>query len=101
MYGWARAGWKRKAGALENLELWQQLYESAKRHEIEWKWVRGHAGHPQNEYANHLATRAAKEQTHSNGLVESAFAEWLAQQREKYDKYLMFDETAAVERASE
>jgi ribonuclease HI len=101
MFGWARAGWKRKAGALENLELWQQLHECAGRHEIEWKWVRGHAGHPQNEYANHLATRAAKEQTHSNGLVPSGFGEWLAQQREKYDKYLMFDETAAVERASE
>src|SRR5688572_10891288 len=101
MHGWARAGWKRKAGALENLELWQQLYDAAKRHRIEWKWVRGHAGHPQNEYANHLATRAAKEQTESSGLVESGFSEWLAQQREKYDKFLMFDETAAAESATE
>lgn len=97
MYGWARAGWKRKAGALENVELWQQLYETARRHDINWKWVRGHAGHPQNEYANFLATRAAKEQTSSNGLIDSGFGEWLAQQREKYDRYLMFDETAAVE----
>ena len=63
--------------------------------------MRGHAGHPQNEYANHLATRAAKEQTSSNGLVDSGFGEWLAQQREKYDKYLMFDETAAVEPATD
>jgi ribonuclease HI len=97
MHGWALAGWKRKAGALENLELWQQLYEAVKTHDIEWQWVRGHAGHPQNEYANFLATRAAKEQTSSNGLVDSGFAAWLAEQREKYDRYLMFDETAAVE----
>ena len=97
MFGWARAGWKRKTGELENAALWQQLYEAARRHEMEWKWVRGHAGHPQNEYANYLATRAAKEQTSSNGLIDSGFSEWLAQQREKYDKYLMFDETAAVE----
>ena len=101
MHGWARAGWKRKTGTLENLELWQQLYEAARRHQIEWKWVRGHAGHPQNEYANFLATRAAKEQTSSNGLLESGFSDWLAQQREKYDKYLMFDETAAVEQPAD
>ena len=97
MHGWARAGWKRKAGALENVELWQQLHEAAQRHTIEWKWVRGHAGHPQNEYANHLATRAAKEQDSSNGLIESGFQAWLMQQREKYDRYLMFDESAAFE----
>ncbi|HEY8507331.1 MAG TPA: ribonuclease H [Steroidobacteraceae bacterium] len=101
MEGWARAGWKRKSGALENLELWQQLYDVAKRHDIEWKWVRGHAGHPQNEYANFLAMRAAKEQTHSGGLVESGFSQWLAEQREKYDKYLMFDETAPIEAPTE
>ena len=97
MFGWARAGWKRKTGELENVELWKRLYEVAKRHDIEWKWVRGHAGHPQNEYANYLATRAAKEQDSSNGLVESGFREWLAQQREKYDRYLTFDETAIKE----
>jgi ribonuclease HI len=42
--------------------------------------VRGHAGHAQNEYANHLATRAAAQQDQSGGLVPSRFEEWLAQQ---------------------
>ena len=95
--GWARAGWKRKTGALENAELWQQLQEAQRRHTVEWQWIKGHAGHPQNEYANHLATRAAKEQDQSHGLVESQFEAWLDQQREKYDRYLTFDHTAARE----
>lgn len=94
--GWERNGWKRKTGTLENAELWQELVRAAARHDVEWKWIKGHAGHPQNEYANFLATRAAKEQTSSGGLVESHFGEWLDQQREKYDRYLMFDETAHV-----
>ena len=97
VHGWARAGWKRKTGALENAELWQELARVARRHEVEWKWIKGHAGHPQNEYANFLATRAAKEQTSSSGLVESGFVAWLDQQREKYDKYLDYDHTAMRE----
>lgn len=94
--GWERNGWKRKTGTLENVELWQGLARAAARHDVEWKWVKGHAGHPQNEYANHLATRAAKEQTSSGGLVESQFVAWLNQQREKYDRYLDFDHTEAT-----
>ena len=95
--GWERAGWKRKSGALENAELWQELVRAARRHDVEWNWIKGHAGHPQNEYANHLATRAAKKQDASKGLVASGFVEWLDQQREKYDRYLDFDHTAAAE----
>jgi ribonuclease HI len=45
--------------------------------------VRGHAGHPQNEYANFLATRAAAEQTRSDGLVPSGFEAWVTAQRAK------------------
>lgn len=97
MFGWARAGWKRKTGTLENVELWKTLDEVVRRHDIEWKWVKGHAQHPQNEYANFLATRAAKEQTESGGLIESGFVAWLDQQREKYDRYLQFDHTSAKE----
>lgn len=97
IHGWARAGWKRKTGTLENVGLWQELNEVMRRHDVEWKWVKGHASHPQNEYANHLATRAAKEQDNSNGLVDSQFEAWLDQQRERYDRYLMFDHTAARE----
>jgi ribonuclease HI len=80
--GWIRRGWRRKSGALENVDLWQQADALAQPHEIDWQWVRGHAGHPQNEYANHLAMRAARDQTSSSGLVPSGFDEWLAQGRE-------------------
>ena len=45
---------------------------------MQWKWVRGHAGHPQNEYANYMALRAAAEQSSSNGLQRSGFDEWMA-----------------------
>ncbi len=92
VHAWKRAGWKRKTGPLENAELWQELDEAAQRHEVTWAWVRGHAGHPQNEYANHLATRAARQQDQSNGLVDSKFTEWLDEQREKYERYMDFIE---------
>jgi ribonuclease HI len=48
-----------------------------------WLWVKGHAGHPQNEYANHLATRAAATQDASNGLVPSQFDTWMQEQPPK------------------
>ena len=80
---WARRGWKRKTGAIENLALWQAAVDSVGPHEVDWRWVRGHHGHPQNEYANHLATQAAAQQTASDGLVASAFDAWLASQRER------------------
>ena len=87
VHGWAKLGWKRKTGAIENLELWQAALDAANGHEYQWKWVRGHRGHPQNEYANHLATFAAAKQTVSDGLVESGFDTWLASQRERGAKH--------------
>ena len=90
--GWVRRGWKRKAGKVENADLWKALLPVARRHEIDWRWVRGHAGHPQNEYADHLAVRAANEQDRSRGFVESGFTEWLEEQREKREKYFDFFE---------
>jgi ribonuclease HI len=101
VHGWKKAGWKRKTGALENAELWQALERAAQRHEVTWQWVRGHAGHPQNEYANYLATRAAKKQDASNGFVESQFVKWLEGQREKYDKYMDFNEWAPPTQVTE
>jgi ribonuclease HI len=94
---WKKQGWKRKTGAIENLELWQQLVEEAPRHQVNWEWVRGHAGHPKNEYANHLATRAAKQLDASNGLVSSGFLEWLSEQREKRGRYLDYRESLPPE----
>ena len=58
-----------------------------------WRWVRGHAGHAKNEYANHLATTAAAEQHQSGGFVPSRFEEWLAAERVK-GKYLDYDPDA-------
>lgn len=94
VHAWKRAGWKRKTGALENAELWQELTEEAARHTVNWSWVRGHAGHPQNEYANHLATRAARMQDASDGFVPSAFEQWLGTEREKKQRYMEYNEWA-------
>jgi ribonuclease HI len=81
--GWMARGWKRKDGAVENVELWQAAVESIALHDTQWCWVKGHAGHPQNEYANHLATRAAAVQDASDGLVPSQFDVWFAAQGPK------------------
>jgi ribonuclease HI len=81
VYGWASRGWRRKEGPIENLELWRELVDAAAPHRVQWQWVRGHAGHPQNEYANDLAVRAAREQTSSDGARPSGFDEWLEAQR--------------------
>lgn len=94
VHGWRARGWKRKSGPIENLELWQQLCEAAATHRVTWRWVKGHAGHPQNEYANHLATRAARELSASGGLVESGFGKWLEEEREKRGRYCEFLEHA-------
>ena len=76
-------GWKRKAGAIENLELWKALHASLTRHDVQLVWVRGHAGHLKNEFANILAIRAAQEQVTSDGVVPATFDEWLASERTK------------------
>jgi len=54
--GWKRKNWKASTGKpVKNQDLWQSLDAEAGRHEIEWHWVRGHAGHPENEEADRLA----------------------------------------------
>lgn len=83
VHGWMARGWRRKLGAIENLELWKQLVEANEPHLVQWQWVKGHAGHPQNEYANDLAVTAAREQTSSEGARASEFDVWLASQRTK------------------
>jgi len=81
--GWIARGWRRKGGPILNLELWREAVDAVNAHDCEWRWVRGHVGHPQNEYANHLATRAAAEQTDSGGLRASEFESWLSEQQSK------------------
>jgi len=78
---WEARGWRRKAGPIENLELWQKLVQAAAAHTVTWRWVRGHGGHAKNEYANARAVQAAEYQQRSNGLVPSNFDAWLAQER--------------------
>lgn len=92
--GWKKRGWKRRAGPIENLELWKSLDQAASRHEIEWRWVKGHAGDARNEYVNDLAVQAAREQTRSNGLIPSSFEEWLERERDAHGRYLDFLESA-------
>lgn len=56
IHGWRRNGWKTAAKKpVKNAELWQRLDAAQKRHDITWHWVKGHAGHPENERADELA----------------------------------------------
>jgi ribonuclease HI len=61
IHGWKRNGWRTAdKKPVKNAELWQALVAAAERHQIEWKWVKGHAGHPDNERADKLASDAAE-----------------------------------------
>ena len=58
--GWQKNGWKTAdKKPVKNADLWQQLLDAARPHRIEWVWVKGHAGHPDNERADQLASDAA------------------------------------------
>lgn len=81
--GWRARGWRRKGGKIENLALWQELVTITAEFTIEWRWVRGHSGHPKNEYADDLAVRAANEQLSSGGFVESGLDAWLAHKQSR------------------
>ncbi len=56
IHGWKRNGWRTAdKKPVKNAELWQRLDELRARHDVEWHWVKGHAGHPENERADELA----------------------------------------------
>ena len=97
VFNWERRGWKRKGGAVENLELWQELRRVTRHREVAWQWLRGHAGHVKNEYADHLAVRAASDQILSGGLATSELGSWLAQQQSK-GKFSGYDPDHDLER---
>ena len=63
---WQRNGWRTKGGKgkVLNQDLWQELIHLAKTHQVQWHWVKAHAGHPENERADELAVEARK------GLVQ-------------------------------
>ena len=63
LQGWKQRGWKTAGKTpVQNIELWQRLEQAVDRHErVDWKWVRGHSGHAENERADQLANRAIDE----------------------------------------
>ncbi|MDX9996001.1 MAG: ribonuclease HI [Rhodocyclaceae bacterium] len=62
IHGWKRRGWKTAdRQPVKNADLWQALDAAAAGHEIEWLWVRGHAGHVENERVDALARKAIEE----------------------------------------
>ena len=61
IHGWKRNGWKTASKKpVKNVELWQRLDEANRRHRVTWQWVKGHAGHPENERADELARAGMK-----------------------------------------
>ena len=61
IHGWKRNGWRtadRKP--VKNVDLWQRLDEAQRRHRVTWEWIKGHAGHPENERADELARAGMK-----------------------------------------
>jgi ribonuclease HI len=62
IHGWKRRGWKTAAGKpVKNDDLWRELDERRNQHDVTWHWVKGHAGHPENERADELAGMGLKE----------------------------------------
>ena len=60
IFGWQKNGWKNAAKKpVLNIDLWQALLEAKQPHKVSWHWVKGHAGHPENERADKLASDAA------------------------------------------
>lgn len=60
MAGWLRRGWKTAGGEpVKNRDLWERLHAAAARHAVDWRWVKGHAGHPENERVDRLARAQA------------------------------------------
>jgi ribonuclease HI len=60
VHGWKRNGWiNASKQPVRNADLWHELIDAAQQHTVAWEWVRGHAGHPENERADRLASDAA------------------------------------------
>ncbi|WHU00810.1 MULTISPECIES: ribonuclease HI [unclassified Sphingomonas] len=60
IHGWMKNGWRTAdKKPVKNADLWQELLAAAKPHQVKWVWVKGHAGHPDNERADKLASDAA------------------------------------------
>jgi ribonuclease HI len=68
--GWKRNGWLTKEKKpVKNADLWRRLEAAASGHQVQWFWVKGHAGHPENERADQLAGRGAEEAAQGNATA--------------------------------
>lgn len=62
IHNWRKNGWKTAAKKeVKNSDLWRALDDQTQKHDVEWRWVKGHSGHPENEKADELANRGAEE----------------------------------------
>ena len=62
IFGWKKNGWKTaNKKPVKNAELWQALDEAVSRHRVNWHWIKGHAGHAENEKADELARRGMED----------------------------------------
>lgn len=59
--GWKRKGWRSTTGPVKNKELWETLDAEVQKRSVQWEWVRGHTGHPENERCDELANEAVAE----------------------------------------
>lgn len=64
IHGWKQKGWRTSSKQpVKNADLWQALDEAARQHDVQWHWVKGHSGHPENELCDQLANEAIEEMT--------------------------------------
>ncbi len=76
IHGWKKRGWKTAARKpVKNADLWQELDEARHRHDVTWHWVKGHAGHPENERADELAGMGLREALAGEVSPEIALSE--------------------------
>ncbi|PHM69147.1 ribonuclease HI [Xenorhabdus kozodoii] len=73
IHNWKKRGWKKAdKSPVVNIDLWQRLDNAISLHDIDWRWVKGHAGHRENEQCDELARTAANHPTQAdNGYIES------------------------------
>jgi ribonuclease HI len=69
MANWKKRGWKTASRQLvKNADLWRRLDAACEKHTIEWQWVKGHSGHPENDKADALANRGIDELLQKKGM---------------------------------
>ena len=70
MPNWKKRGWKTASKQpVKNVDLWQRLDAATAPHEIQWRWVKGHSGHPENERADALANKGIDEMNIQKGIA--------------------------------